>query len=71
MLVADSTVEWTAAVSTLLSDAAHAERVGQAARNRVLADYSWDAHLQKFSGLIEAGREQTQAAIKSLATTVQ
>lgn len=54
LLVADNIAEWKAAVSLLLADAARAERVGAHARQRVLSDYSWEAHLQQFKALIEA-----------------
>jgi sugar transferase (PEP-CTERM/EpsH1 system associated) len=55
MLVADSTADWGSAVSSLLADTAFAEWVGRQARRRVLADYSWEAHLRQFKGLIEGG----------------
>lgn len=54
LLVADSAAAWQDAVSALLADAEKAERIGQRARKRVLADYSWAAHLQRFGSLIEA-----------------
>jgi sugar transferase (PEP-CTERM/EpsH1 system associated) len=53
LLVADSGAEWAAAVTSLLVDRTHAEQVGEKARTRILADYSWDAHLQQFKVLIE------------------
>ncbi|MDB5888148.1 MAG: sugar transferase, PEP-CTERM/EpsH1 system associated [Rhodocyclales bacterium] len=53
LLVADSVAEWSAATTSLLADAVWAEQVGQRARERILADYSWEAHLQQFKVLIE------------------
>jgi glycosyltransferase involved in cell wall biosynthesis len=53
MLVAESAAEWQTEVSSLLVDEARAVRIGQQARERVLADYSWNAHLQEFRALIE------------------
>ncbi|MDB5799392.1 MAG: sugar transferase, PEP-CTERM/EpsH1 system associated [Rhodocyclales bacterium] len=55
LVVADSAEEWSAAVTSLLADGMRAEQVGQRARERILADYSWEAHLQQFKVLIEAG----------------
>jgi polysaccharide biosynthesis protein PslH len=63
LLVADGTAAWNAAVSSLLADAALAERVGRQARQRVLADYSWEAHLQQFRRLIEGDGGRALAAV--------
>jgi sugar transferase (PEP-CTERM/EpsH1 system associated) len=53
LLVADSAAAWATVMTSLLADAVRAEAVGQRARERILADYSWDAHLQQFKVLIE------------------
>ncbi|MEC5387222.1 TIGR03087 family PEP-CTERM/XrtA system glycosyltransferase [Uliginosibacterium sp. H3] len=57
LFVADATPEWVEAVSSLLADTARAEQAGQLARQRVLSDYSWEAHLQQFRQLIEGERK--------------
>jgi sugar transferase (PEP-CTERM/EpsH1 system associated) len=56
LLVADSSANWSEAVTSLLADAAAAERIGRQGRERVLADYSWEAHLRQFKILIETAR---------------
>ena len=53
LLVADGTADWVREVSSLLTDAPRAAAVGAAARQRVVSDYSWEAHLKKFGALIE------------------
>ena len=64
LLVAESAADWRSAVSSLLADVVNAERVGQQARTRILADYSWEAHLQQFKVLIEtASRSEKHAAM--------
>lgn len=51
-LVADSTQDWLDAVGGLLGDAGAAEVMGQRARARILADFSWEAHLKGFLTLL-------------------
>jgi sugar transferase (PEP-CTERM/EpsH1 system associated) len=78
LLVAESAADWHEAVSSLLVDEARAGRIGQQARQRVLADYSWSAHLQEFRALIEdshktgaatAARNDTRGSSDSLPGT--
>ncbi|MEW5781461.1 MAG: glycosyltransferase [Pseudomonadota bacterium] len=45
LLVAESADEYQARIESLLADPVHADNIGRAARRRVLASYSWDAHL--------------------------
>ncbi len=45
LLAADTADDYVAHVESLLADPAHADNIGMAARRRVLASYSWDAHL--------------------------
>lgn len=45
LLVADSVESYVAAVDQLLLEPDQARQIGQAGRQRVLADYSWRAHL--------------------------
>jgi sugar transferase (PEP-CTERM/EpsH1 system associated) len=45
LFAADTANDYVAQVESLLADPAHADNIGKAARNRVLASYSWDAHL--------------------------
>lgn len=40
-------------IGGLINSPAHAEALGEAARERILLDYSWDAHLSEFDRLIE------------------
>ncbi len=49
LLTADSADDYISHIESLLADRARADAIGQAARRRVLASYSWDAHL----GLID------------------
>jgi glycosyltransferase involved in cell wall biosynthesis len=44
-LAAADADEFIARINDLLGDRARADRIGQAARQRVLASYSWEAHL--------------------------
>lgn len=64
LLVAESSEDWLGQLLPLLDDQARAEQIGQQARARILIDYSWGAHLQKFGGLIEkaASHHQEQMA---------
>lgn len=45
LLVADSVESYVGAVDQLLLEPDQARQIGQAGRQRVLADYSWRAHL--------------------------
>lgn len=45
LLAAESAEDYLAAIEGLLADRMHADNMGRAARQRVLASYSWDAHL--------------------------
>jgi sugar transferase (PEP-CTERM/EpsH1 system associated) len=45
LLAADTIDDYIAQIESLLADPAHADNIGTAARRRVLASYSWDAHL--------------------------
>jgi sugar transferase (PEP-CTERM/EpsH1 system associated) len=56
LLTAESADNFVAAVIRLLSDG-EGEAIGARARQRVLDDYSWDAHLIRFDELIEASVE--------------
>lgn len=51
-LVAADTAEWVSQLEALLTDGARAETIGARARARILSDYSWEAHLQKFGALL-------------------
>jgi sugar transferase (PEP-CTERM/EpsH1 system associated) len=45
LLAAESAADYINRIEELLADPVHADTIGKAARNRVLASYSWDAHL--------------------------
>ncbi|HUT57287.1 MAG TPA: TIGR03087 family PEP-CTERM/XrtA system glycosyltransferase [Phycisphaerae bacterium] len=51
VLRAESPDEWVAAVRGLLSDGDRRERVGQAARKRVVSDYSWASRMMPLVSL--------------------
>ncbi len=57
LFAADTVADYVAHIESLLADRAHADNIGRAARQRVLASYSWDAHL----ALIDRYLEQTAA----------
>lgn len=59
-IVADGSA-LTARVSALLDDPAFAARMGQAARARVLEQYSWDAHLRLLEDCLGASRPSSAA----------
>ena len=63
--IADGAAEFAERIDTLLGDAARRRKMGQAARARVLADYSWDAHLGRLDRLLgerpDAGQSQERA----------
>ena len=52
LLVADSADAQAAVIAALLADPLRARSIGQAARDRVLARYSWDACLAPLAGLV-------------------
>ena len=52
LLVADTPPMNAAAISALLADPMKAREVGMAARDRVVARYSWDARLARLAGLV-------------------
>ena len=52
LLVADTPSMNAAAISALLADPMKAREVGTAARDRVVARYSWDARLARLAGLV-------------------
>ncbi|MEW6513495.1 MAG: TIGR03087 family PEP-CTERM/XrtA system glycosyltransferase [Pseudomonadota bacterium] len=45
LLAAETPDQYVAQIESLLAAPVHADNIGKAARNRVLASYSWDAHL--------------------------
>ncbi|NWG32031.1 MAG: TIGR03087 family PEP-CTERM/XrtA system glycosyltransferase [Rhodocyclaceae bacterium] len=45
LLAAEMAADYVAQIGSLLADPARADDIGRAARRRVLASYSWDAHL--------------------------
>ena len=52
LLAADSADQYVAEVDRLLAEPATARSIGRAGRNRVLQDYSWQAHLGAFERFI-------------------
>ena len=54
VLRAESPDEWVAAVLGLLSDSGRRERLGQAARTRVVSDYSWASRMMPLVSLCTA-----------------
>jgi hypothetical protein len=54
ILRAESPDEWVAAVLGLLSDGGCRERLGQAARKRVVSDYSWASRMMPLVSLCTA-----------------
>ncbi|MDO8932220.1 MAG: TIGR03087 family PEP-CTERM/XrtA system glycosyltransferase [Rhodocyclaceae bacterium] len=57
LLAADTAADYVTQTESLLADPVHADNIGRAARRRVLASYSWDAHL----ALIDRYLEETIA----------
>jgi sugar transferase (PEP-CTERM/EpsH1 system associated) len=55
LLAADSAADHADAVAALLADPVRAERVGLAGRRRVLARYSWEAHLSGIDRYLAGG----------------
>jgi sugar transferase (PEP-CTERM/EpsH1 system associated) len=53
LLAAETADDYVARIESLLADPAHADNIGRAARNRVLASYSWDAHLALIDRFLE------------------
>jgi len=65
LLVADDTESFRAAVATLLEQPARCVELGRAARERILADHSWDAAASEYEALYDrlgAAREAAQAS---------
>jgi len=54
MIVAGSADAFVRAIDALLADPATAARIGAAARQRILNQYSWDAHLSRLDPLLES-----------------
>ncbi|MBK8120762.1 MAG: TIGR03087 family PEP-CTERM/XrtA system glycosyltransferase [Sulfuritalea sp.] len=52
-LAAADVDEFVARIGGLLADRTSAERIGHAARQRVLASYSWEAHLARIDAYLE------------------
>ncbi len=52
LLVADTPSMTAAAITALLADPLKAREVGTAARDRVIARYSWDARLAQLAGMV-------------------
>jgi glycosyltransferase involved in cell wall biosynthesis len=55
VIAADTADDFFRAVAGLLEDPDRAAAIGIAARARVLARYSWDAHLAGFDGFLAGG----------------
>lgn len=53
LLAAETAEDYVAQIESLLADPIHADNIGRAARNRVLASYSWDAHLALIDRFLE------------------
>ncbi len=53
LLAAETADDYVARIESLLADPAHADNIGRAARNRVLASYGWDAHLAPIDRFLE------------------
>jgi polysaccharide biosynthesis protein PslH len=53
LLAADMADDYVAQIESLLAAPAHADNIGRAARQRVLASYSWDAHLALIDRYLE------------------
>jgi sugar transferase (PEP-CTERM/EpsH1 system associated) len=67
LLLAEGAPQWIAAAAAALAAAPAAlAAIGQAARARVVADYSWDARLAPLDHMIEAPAAQPAAAAPAL-----
>ncbi len=53
LLAAGTPDDYIAHIDKLLADPARADAIGQAARQRVLVSYSWDAHLSRIDRYLE------------------
>ncbi|MDP1605281.1 MAG: glycosyltransferase [Rhodocyclaceae bacterium] len=53
LLAAETAADYVTQIESLLADRAHADNIGRAARQRVLASYSWDAHLALIDHYLE------------------
>jgi glycosyltransferase involved in cell wall biosynthesis len=53
LLAAADVTEFVAQIETLLSDRARGDAIGRHARDRVVAGYSWDAHLSRLDSYLE------------------
>jgi sugar transferase (PEP-CTERM/EpsH1 system associated) len=54
LLAADTADDYVAQIESLLADPMHADTIGMTARRRVLASYSWGAHLALIDRYLEA-----------------
>jgi sugar transferase (PEP-CTERM/EpsH1 system associated) len=52
LLVADTAEAFAGAAQRLAADVTEGRRIGEAARRRVVADFSWEGRLQGFDGLL-------------------
>jgi glycosyltransferase involved in cell wall biosynthesis len=62
LLSADSAADYLELVHALLSAPARAQAIGQQARERVLRQFSWQAHLSKLDGYLPRETPQGKAA---------
>ncbi len=60
ILLRDQPAEFVAAVASVIADRASAERLGAAARNTIVARYSWDGIGSNLRSLVEAKRADHQ-----------
>jgi spore maturation protein CgeB len=58
LLSADSAADYLELVHALLSAPTRAQAIGQQARERVLRQFSWQAHLAKLDGYLPQGNGQ-------------
>jgi len=56
LLSADAAKDYVEQINALLRQPERAERIGAAARQRVLSSYSWQAHLSKMDAYLEPSR---------------
>jgi len=68
--VARDPATWLSTLADLLDNPARAAVIGHAARDRVLSDYSWDAHLSRFDRLLDNPDRQASSPRLSEVRTV-